>query len=112
MLLREETLVEKGSRRLRTQDINRVFNYLVRYYVILYNVTVLFAIGYNYSFDVVLRLKLNISNIETYRYEIIRKYDNVYDNIVRSYNYRVSEVPANSKKYNRLYLRLIVGKYL
>jgi hypothetical protein len=69
--------------------------------------------GYDCGFDVFPRLEPNASNVETYRQfrdDIMRKYDDAYDDAGRSHDGKVLEVPTSSDDHDKLYLRFMVGE--
>jgi hypothetical protein len=69
--------------------------------------------GYDCGFDVFPRLEPTASNVETYRHfrdEIIRKYDDAYDEAGRRHDGKVLEVPTSTDDHDKFYLRLMVGE--
>jgi hypothetical protein len=71
------------------------------------------TMGFNCGFDIYPRLEATASNKETYRRfldEIIRTYENVYDQEGRRADGKVLDLPTNSDASDKIYISFMVGE--
>jgi hypothetical protein len=69
--------------------------------------------GFDCGFDIYPQLEATASNKETYRRfldEIIHTYENVYDKEGRMTDGQVLDIPTNSHRSDKIYIRLMVGE--
>ena len=72
-----------------------------------------FTIGFDYGFDVYLRLEATAANKQTYKRfleEIIHTYDEVYDKEGRRADGKVLDMPTNSDQSDKMNVWFMVGE--
>ena len=92
-----------------------MFNYSTWYHIVSFyiKITIILAMGYDCGFDVFPGHKPNASNVETYhqfRDEIIRKYNDAFNDAGRRHDGKVLEIPTSSDNHDKFYIRFMVGE--
>ena len=77
------------------------------------NYPIIITMGFDCGFDIYPRLEATASNKQTYRQfldDVIRTYENVYDEAGRRTDGRILEIPTASDHGDKCYIRFMVGE--